>query len=656
MSIKVKCPGCTKTLTVPDAARGKAVKCPSCEMRVPVPSEDGDKPAGKAKKKPKSAGPVEDEAGLAGLDLRKVADHEARVCPKCGYDLELASDDEEGEVTECPQCGWDIAEGGIGEIARKKALKGPDPDKFYKGLWKQSWKFVSDNLMLSIRTFLYIALASVICLVCTLGYLYFSMLPPRYMFFAPFAIVSALVIPGWLWFLDTETIKLTLERRDRYKRVNFDFFLSGALGVKFIIWNIVFAGPLLLIPGLIGWALWQYAGVPWWVGAIILGVCYIPIMAMWPAVLTHMTMPIQMPAWMFWKIVPISLRCVKPLMTWFFLFALTNLPVVLILAGTLIFTAGDLVDYVKIMERNAEINRTQATWDYYGNSKSKPKDLVDPKTLGEQGKVELRHAIAIVGTFFAWIVSCVIIALTGVFNMRTNGLFAYFFRERLDLQVLLKEYKYVATLPREKDEHKIKTTEQIITEAAVATVIFIFMGVIFGLLYGALTDYGIVKGLVAGIDWGGRVAFGAASIGLLMAAFNVSPVWGLCIFFSPCMCFVPHIMFLIQEWEDSKPHFFQGLMGFVVCLLLIPVELYMGIGELKMLLKPEGGQNQQAPFNPGGGPGPAGAPGGAVPPAGGPPGAPGPAGAPGPGGAPGPAGAQPGLPRAAGAVGINPDQ
>src|SRR5262249_55425729 len=157
--------------------------------------------------------------------------------------------------------------------------------------------------------------------------------------------------------------------------------------------------------------------------------------------------------------------------------------------------------------------------------KMKPKDLVDPKTLGEQGKVELRHAIAIVGTFFAWIVSCVIIALTGVFNMRTNGLFAYFFRERLDLQVLLKEYKYVATISREKEE-KIKTTEQIVTEAAVATVIFIFMGVIFGLLYGALTDYGIVKGLVSGISWGARVAFGAAAIGLLMAAFNVSPVWG----------------------------------------------------------------------------------------------------------------------------------
>src|SRR5690242_1817891 len=138
MSIKVKCPNCTKTLTVPEAARGKAVKCPGCENKVAVPADGDGASAGgggkaAAKKKPgKKAGPIEDESGFSGLDLRKVADYEANVCPKCGYDLDLAGEDEE-EVTECPQCGWDVAAGGLGEKARKKQLKGPDPDKFYPG-------------------------------------------------------------------------------------------------------------------------------------------------------------------------------------------------------------------------------------------------------------------------------------------------------------------------------------------------------------------------------------------------------------------------------------------------------------------------------------------------------------------------------------------
>lgn len=279
MSLKVKCPGCTKMLTVPDAARGKAIKCPNCEVRVPVPSGEEEAPAAssaKAKKPVKSAKPVEDESGLAKLDLRKAADHEASVCPKCGYDMDLVNTDEDSEVTECPQCGWDVAEGGLGEKARKKALKGPDPDKFYQGLWRNSWKFVKENYFLAFRTYGYTMAASLIMFFSIFMYLWISMWPPR-LFFAFVATIAAMVIPGWFWYLDTEVIKLTLERRDKFKRLNFDFFLASALGVKFFVWNIVFAGPLLLIPGLIGGALWWFAGVPLWVGAIILAVCYIPI-------------------------------------------------------------------------------------------------------------------------------------------------------------------------------------------------------------------------------------------------------------------------------------------------------------------------------------------------------------------------------------------
>src|SRR5262249_5513219 len=123
MSIKVKCPGCTKTLTVPDAARGKAVKCPACETRVPIPADEAEPVAAtksaKSKKPSKKAAPIEDESGFGQLDLRKVEDREADVCPKCGYDLSLVHEEDE-DVTECPQCGWDVAAGGLGEKAKKR--------------------------------------------------------------------------------------------------------------------------------------------------------------------------------------------------------------------------------------------------------------------------------------------------------------------------------------------------------------------------------------------------------------------------------------------------------------------------------------------------------------------------------------------------------
>ena len=40
MPVKLKCTNCEKVLSVPDAARGKAVKCPECQTRLAVPEDD----------------------------------------------------------------------------------------------------------------------------------------------------------------------------------------------------------------------------------------------------------------------------------------------------------------------------------------------------------------------------------------------------------------------------------------------------------------------------------------------------------------------------------------------------------------------------------------------------------------------------------------
>src|SRR5262245_47221591 len=110
MAVKLRCPGCEKVLTVPDTARGKSVKCPSCAEKISVPAA---KEAPTEKSPKKKAAKQDSEASLMAFDLSKAEDADARVCPKCGYDMTYLDE----ETTECPECGTDIATGGMGEKA-----------------------------------------------------------------------------------------------------------------------------------------------------------------------------------------------------------------------------------------------------------------------------------------------------------------------------------------------------------------------------------------------------------------------------------------------------------------------------------------------------------------------------------------------------------
>ena len=137
MPVKVRCTSCDKVLTVPDAARGKAVKCPNCQERIAVPDEDsssvGMKVPGKGsgdklKKKPaKPTKPADSEHALVSFDLSRAEDTNARICFKCGFDMKYQDE----EDTECPQCGYCTEAGGQGKKATKKAMRGPDPADFY---------------------------------------------------------------------------------------------------------------------------------------------------------------------------------------------------------------------------------------------------------------------------------------------------------------------------------------------------------------------------------------------------------------------------------------------------------------------------------------------------------------------------------------------
>jgi ribosomal protein L37AE/L43A len=84
--IRLACPGCDATFTVPDTHAGKTAKCPKCETQFLIP-EATDAPVQVLPKKPQ----VEDES------------IEVKPCPSCAARMAVGRGDV-GSLVECPFC------------------------------------------------------------------------------------------------------------------------------------------------------------------------------------------------------------------------------------------------------------------------------------------------------------------------------------------------------------------------------------------------------------------------------------------------------------------------------------------------------------------------------------------------------------------------
>ncbi len=563
MPVKVRCSSCDKVLTVPDAARGKAVKCPQCDTKIAVPAGDADdSKVIKPKKKPAAAAAkpkkhVDSEDALMALDLRRAEDTNARICSKCGYDMSEMDEEE----TECPKCGFDIESGGLGVKAKKRALRGPDPADFYPGLAKNAGKFVGKNFVLGWRTDAYTLVCLLISLFCAFMYLWISAWPPR-AFFALCFCVSFLVIPGWLWYLDTEVIKLTLERKDKFKKLNFDFFLASSKGVIGVAWALVGAGPILLLPALLGYYLVHYSGQPEWVMAVCIGIGLLPVVWMLPITMSHMTMPISVPAWMFWKVVQYWGRTLGGCSIWLLWLLVTNIPnfaAIGVIAGV---WGNDIQNIVQTMESNADINRQLLAAE--NAPKGKNAKPVDITAIGKPVDVDFKPLI---GPVIVLAVMCLPIGFIALFNMRINGLFTYYFRERLELVDKAKEYKYIAKARRDPDddEDAPRTLQQDAIEGAVATVVCSLVGVIGGMLYGALQGKPMMASILIGGMYGSYFAMAIAQINLIVAAFKEKIWWGLIVWFVP----LGSVVFIIQHWVVARKIAFQLITAIVLLMIFV---------------------------------------------------------------------------------------
>jgi hypothetical protein len=650
MPVKVKCSTCQKVLSVPDSARGKAVKCPDCDTRIPVPAGDSDAPVKKSVKKKAST-----DDDFASLDLRNIEDRKARICPKCGCDLKDLDEDE----TECPKCGYDTSTGGMGAAAKKRALKGPDPDKFFKGLWSDGWKFVGRNKGLAFRSIMYSIVASLLAAFSIFMFLYNSTWPPR-VFFGFVTAVCLMVIPGWYWLADVYIIQNAMEKKDKIKRLNFDFFTASALGIKFFAWNIAFAGPVLAIPAAIG-AILVRNGSPTYVLGIITGLAYIPVLLAFPGVMGHMAMPISYPGWMFWKILPSLGQTFKGSMVWVLLALSTNIATIGTIGATIAVYGNDVVGVVNAMESNADIYRRK--WAAENKPKVQKKGEAPPAPEAPiPDPVRVNYQPLIIPGIL-WCVAFVPFGFTALFNMRTNGQFVYYFRPALGLIGQAKQYKYKAILSRELDEeYKPKSTKVALLEAIAVTGILALVGGVGGLVVSTLFNTDLAASILVGVICGGALAetggvlmvskeamdhgnpfYSAAGFflssfwlirigaGILIAMYGLDFV-RILVDILTLASFIVLLIYTINNWGEAKPGCLTAILGFLTSFIGI-ILVIVGLIASPLIQEAIWGRGNepdpvQQQFDPAGGA----MPGGAMP------------------GMPGAPGAMPGMPDPGGAA------
>ncbi len=117
-------------------------------------------------------------------------------------------------------------------------MKGPDPALFYKAAWSDSWAFVKENFTVAVRTATYLVL-----FVAAAGGLrpYMALqilqetLPPK-IFWGALAVVCVLTLPGWVWCVTVETVRVSAARKTNIRGLHFDILQNIALGVKSILW------------------------------------------------------------------------------------------------------------------------------------------------------------------------------------------------------------------------------------------------------------------------------------------------------------------------------------------------------------------------------------------------------------------------------------
>jgi ribosomal protein L40E len=382
MPVKVRCPTCEKVLNAPETARGKAVKCPGCETKVKVPAANGDsgERAAATTRRRDTKTPARKSADSDSSDF--LAKLDLDTVADSGHAIcPKCGASIPDEATECPKCGVDPETGRLSARAKKRlSRKGPDPALYYKHVWTDSWAFLKENFSVAIRTAVYLFVAMLVYFGCLFMVVWCETWPPR-VFWLGLAFADLLAVVGWPWHLVIETVRTTVARKSSIRGINFDAFLCIAFGIKFVAWSIAF--------------------------------CWLPFaFLMYPLAMIHMAMPVTRRAWLNFAMAATFFKNVGPTL-YYWVISLATTLAVLTLQGlgyfclALIFSAA----YAEAIATRKPPNNLMG-W------------LLDGIAL----------------TFTAAV--CIGYGAIEVFKARAIGLMAYYFKDTLDLVVIVAEPEY----------------------------------------------------------------------------------------------------------------------------------------------------------------------------------------------------------------------
>ncbi len=461
-------------------ARGKAIKCPACGSAVRVPIA---KPAKKVAAPPPSSSMM-----LANLDLDRIEDTETHICPKCG--VEVTAED-----VECPECHVNLQTGLLSDQKKVElSRKGPNPKLYYKEFVRDGFDFWKREKRLTFRLATFWTLFCLIFAACAFMSLWCikPLLRDFWMFLAS---ISLLIPPGLTWNLHTTIIDATMRKKKKLGKYTYDKFLGAALGLKLIFWFLDIAAPVHIAA--IVFLVLGVRGMPlgFMVAGALEGAAVLFASLLFPVAMTHMAMPITRRGWMLTKLSKPFFRTFPAVIYWCFFLYLTLLPAIACVAVGGFFAARGIPELLDHAAVNTRIFTAKAEIENIPKNKDVPHDL--------QEAAKLKELPMAWSAFFLpsglLVAAGALFGAIAVFSMRTNGQYARYFMDHLDLETMVEEVVYVPKA-RNLGELEAKAAEPswkpILTGVGLLYAVAILLGGSIGLSFLTGAAEGVTYGLL----------------------------------------------------------------------------------------------------------------------------------------------------------------
>jgi multisubunit Na+/H+ antiporter MnhF subunit/ssDNA-binding Zn-finger/Zn-ribbon topoisomerase 1 len=553
MPVKVKCTGCQAALNIPDRARGKTVKCPKCGTALRIPA------AAPAKRKPASVASGDSSEFFADLDLDRLEDRSTRVCPKCGSMVGQ-------EDVDCPVCGADVQTGGLGTAQRaRRGRKGAAPSEYYSKAIKDAARYTGKKQSLAWKSVGIFAGFGVLALLCWMMVIWTHNLPPT-VFWVFVASVLTLLLPGWIWLVQNELVKRTLDPKQEKYPVRMEPFIAVSLGIKSISWSLIFGLPVWLVLGLPGLILTNMESGSGPV-LIIIACSLFAILALvsWPIAQAHFAMPVTGPGWLVHKVLSDVGRNIGPCLHWATFAVLTAIPVAGIAAGAWLLTPAvdDLTALVETLEYNSQLGAAKQAVEDAQERREQPTEEMTRAAQGEFRDIDwmllLWPAVAIV-------VTALPLGFWTVYNARSAALLVKLFRPNM-LELVGHEKEYVYVVKSREEREKQAEESQTWTTVFASVGVTAALGLAGGVIYATFADgVGYLEGIATGLMlFAGLMSLGSI-ITICRIAWDDSPLVAIASFFIGIVL----IIYCLTHWEKTKYPF--------VTLLLLTLVSFIGVG------------------------------------------------------------------------------